>query len=264
MAAPQTPYALTLWIQAALLVLPAGVAVSHTTALWLYRIDVGPWRPLQFSTDSDAQAKRSGIVHRRRGRLSPRTWRGLPVLGPDRTFVDCATQLGLIDLVIVGDWLLHLKLTDLKQLTEYVNSRHLDGVRRARRAVTLVREGSESPKETLIRLMIVFARLPEPACNKLILDDVGRFIARGDLIYFRWKVLVEYDGWQHERDPRQRQRDRERREMLEEHGWRVIVITSQDLRRPKAIPWRVHAALKARGYRGGPPHINVMWSRWFS
>lgn len=252
------------WLQAARLVLPAGAAISHTTALWLYGVEVGTWWPLQFSTDQGAQTRKAGLLlHRRRGTLSRHSRQGLPVLGPDRTFVDCATNLGFVDLVITADWLTHLRVTTLKQLVSYADARHLDGVKRARRALSFARKGAESPKETLIRLMLVFARLPEPECNKGIFDQNGRFLARGDLIYFDWKVLVEYDGWQHERDAKQRQRDRERREQLEAKGWRVIVITSEDLKRKKEIPWRVYGALRDHGYEGAPPHTNAMWSKWF-
>jgi very-short-patch-repair endonuclease len=82
--------------------------------------------------------------------------------------------------------------------------------------------------------------------------------------YFRFKVLVEYDGWWHERDGRQRQRDRVRREALEAAGWRVIVITSEDLKDARLIPWRVFNALKDRGFAGPSPRMNAMWIQWFA
>ena len=62
-------------------------------------------------------------------------------------------------------------------------------------------------------------------------------------MYRRHKVLVEYDGWYHERDAWQRQRDILRREALEAEGWRVIVVTSADMRHPKQIAARVARAL---------------------
>lgn len=258
-----TALTLDVQVRGALLTLPHDAAVSHTTALHLRGVDVGrPW-PLHFSTNTSAQTRARNIVlHRRRGKLHPIDFEDLPVLGADRSFVDSATILGLRDLVIAGDWLIHLGQTTLDQLTEYAHARHLDGVRRARRAVSLVREGVESPRETVVRLLLKFARLPEPLVNSEILDDHDEFLARGDLVYELYKVLVEYDGWHHERDSRQRQRDRERREQLEAAGWRVIVVTSQDLEKPTLIPLRVHAALASRGYRGPRPHMNAVWHRW--
>lgn len=256
---------LVLWVTAALLVLPADAIASHLTALRLYGLDVGRDSKLHFSTNGATHSKLEGVVtHRRRGRLTAHLRGMVPLTGPDRTLVDIATKVGFIELVQAADWMIHQKLTTLDVLTEYVMARHLDGVQRMRRALAYVREGAESPMETLIRLMIVFARLPEPECNKNVFDSEGRFLARGDLIFFRWKVLVEYDGIQHERDPVQRQKDRTRREALEAEGWRVIVITAEDLRDKRQIGWRVFAALKARGYAGPPPHTNVMWTQWFA
>jgi very-short-patch-repair endonuclease len=73
--------------------------------------------------------------------------------------------------------------------------------------------------------------------------------------YPAYKVLVEHDGWHHERDAAQRQRDHLRRERLEAEGWLVIVITVEDFRNEKSIAWRVYNALKLRGYAGPTPHF---------
>ena len=256
---------LIVWLQAALLALPHDAVVSHLTALRVYGLDLGPGWPLHFSTNMTTHTRQKGLrVHRRCGRLTPHRRAGLPVTGPDRTLVDIATKVGLVQLVQAADWMVHHRLTTIDALASYAMSRHLDGVCRMRRALVLVREGAESPMETLVRLMLVFARLPEPECNVDIRDSAGCFIARGDLAYMKWNVLVEYDGWQHERDAWQRQRDRQRREVLEAHGWRVIVITSEDLKDKHEVVRRVHAALGQRGYRGSGPVFSIMWTRWFS
>ena len=254
------------WLHAARLVLPDDSLVSHTSAMRLYGFDLRRHRDsLEFSTNSNLVTKHARIrLHRRLGRLTPFEAAGLAVTGPDRTFVDCATRLSFVELVQLGDWLLHTKATTLEVLGAYAHARHIDGVRRSRRVLRYVRAGAESPRETLLRLMIVFARLPEPQCNRTIRTDAGRFVARGDLSYLELKVLVEYDGWQHERDAQQRQRDRERREELEALGWRVIVVTAEDLRHPRSVPWRIYAALKDRGYRGPRPALNETWTRWFA
>lgn len=80
-------------------------------------------------------------------------------------------------------------------------------------------------------------------------DEHGGWIARGDLVYRRWKVLVEYDGWQHERDAAQRQWDHLRREQLDAAGWRVIVVTIEDMKRPWMVVARVRQALRQSGCR---------------
>ena len=169
------------------------------------------------------------------------------MLGPDRTFVDVATQLRERDLLRVGDWLVASGRTDVERLRAFVFASHLDGVQRARRVALMVRPGSASPRDSDLRWEIVRAGLPEPELNADIVDDLGVFLARGDLVYREWKVVVEYDGWQHERDAWQRQYDHLRRERLEGAGWRVIVVISADFAHPRSIAVRVANALRQAG-----------------
>jgi hypothetical protein len=253
------------WIRAAVLLLPADVVVSHLTAARLRGFDAWGGGALEFSTNTTTVTELPGVrLHRRRGKLTPYDVDGILATGPDRTFVDCATVLGLIQLVQLADHLLHIGATTYETLAQYCHDRHLDGVRRARRAMKFVMVGAESPMETLVRLLLVFARLPCPTPNQWIVSNDGHPVARVDLLYETYKVVVEYDGWHHERDGRQRQRDRERRETLEGLGYRLIVVTNEDLRTPQSMPWRVYAALRDRGYSGARPTTSVVWDRWFT
>jgi hypothetical protein len=236
-------------IDAARSVLPDDAALSHVTNMQWRGLDIRATFPLHFATSTKLQSFREGIVlHRYQGRIRSTFLRGVPVLGPDRTFVDCGTILSVPELVRVGDWLVAHGHTELLTFRAYVLLSHLDGVLRARRAAELVREAVESPRESDVRVVLVGAGLPEPEINTDIFDATGRFLARGGLVYRDWKVLVEYDGWQHERDALQRQRDHLRRERLEAEGWRVIVVTTADLRTPGVVVDRVRRALIVRGY----------------
>ena len=261
-----TPVDLRLRLIAALMVLPPATLVSHTSAMRLYGLEPRSGRhpSWEFSTNRAVPSRLKNVVlHRRERLLQAHLVDGLPVTGPERTFVDCALSLSFIELVQLGDLLVHTGRTTVERLYEFAHTQHLHGVLRARRTVAFVRAGAESPMETLIRLMLVLARLPEPACNADIRDALGRFLARGDLVYQQWKVLVEYDGWQHERDAAQRVKDLARRERLEADGWRLVVVTVGDLAAPRAIPARVHAAVSAHGYTGPSPIMNAMWNAWF-
>lgn len=238
---------LAVLIGAARLVLPEDAAVSHLTNLRLRGFEIGTMLPLHFSTNSPNEIDRPGVViHRRQGRLRPRGVSSVPALGAKRTFVDAATLLGDRRLLSVGDWLVATGQVDLLELRAYVIQSHLDGVRRARRVAPLVCEGVESVRESDVRWALIQAGLPMPEVNVPIVDDHGLQLARGDLVYRRWKVLVEYDGWQHERDARQRQWDHLRREALEAAGWRVIVITAFDMASPAAVASRVRQVLRQR------------------
>lgn len=244
-----TEVAFEVAVEAALRVLPDDAALSHVSNLRWLGYEVRPEYPLHFATARTRRRFREDLVlHRYQGQLTSTFVRGVPLLGPDRTFVDCGTMLSIKELVRVGDWLVAQKHTDALTLRAYALTSHLDGVQRARRAAELVREGVESPRETDVRLALVESGLTEPELNTNILDELGRFLARGDLVYRRWKVLVEYDGWHHERDAWQRQRDHLRREALEAAGWLVIVVTTVDMRAPKTVAARVGRALMSRGY----------------
>ena len=252
-------------IAAARLLLPADAALSHVTALQHWGVSLGGDRRLHFSTNTTAQTQLPGVVlHRRLGRLHPRDVKGIPTLGPDRTFVDCATLLGLRDLVRAGDWLVRLALTTPEVLRAYAAERHVDGVVRARRAARFVAGRVDSVTETDVRLLLRFARLPKPEVNGWITDARGNVLGRGDLVFREFWLIVEYDGWHHEREARQRQKDHLRRERLEAAGWRLIVITVADMADPSGIVRRVHAALVAAGYRGSAPIMSATWRQWFA
>lgn len=181
--------------------------------------------------------------------------RGVPILGPDRTFVDVATQLGERRLLRAGDWLVRYGHADVLDLRAYVIESHLDGVQRARRVAPLVRERVDSPRESDVRWILMEAGLPVPEPNPPILDEHGVRLAKGDLTYIDFRVIVEHDGWVHERNADQRQRDHLRRERLEAEGWRVIVITVKDFTNENAIAWRVYQALRERGFTGPDPDL---------
>lgn len=252
-------------IAGARLVLPEDAALSHTSALRHLGVRLGREWPLHFSTNTSSQTRLKGVqLHRRLGRLSPTMVGGVPTLGPDRTFVDCGTRLGLRDLVRAGDWLVRLGLTTPERLRAYAHERHLDGVVRARRAARFVASRVDSVTETDVRLLLRFARLPVPEVNGWITDAAGNVLGRGDLVFRGFWVIVEYDGWHHERDARQRQKDHLRRERLDAAGWRLIVITAADMSDPTGIVRRVHAALAAGGYCGRPPVMSLTWRQWFA
>lgn len=218
----------------------------------------------QLSINRDRRVDGDLILHIRGGRLHPGMLAGLPATGPDRTFVDCATQLSLVELVEFGDHLLHCGATTLPILGEYVQQRHLDGVQRARLVLPELDARAESPMESLVRMCLALSGLPPLVPQVVIEDRLGQFVARVDLLEPEFRVIVEYDGRHHELDSRQRQRDRERHEQLDALGYRMIVITSQDVLNLSSIPHRVYAALRQRGYPGAPPMLGSTWRYWLA
>ncbi|MET0449893.1 MAG: DUF559 domain-containing protein [Aeromicrobium sp.] len=251
-----TPETEELRIRAALKVLPDDAALSHVSNLRWRGLDLPAPPALHFSTASRLHVERPGlVVHRRQAALRSTLLRGVPVLGGARTFVDVATMLDERSLLRVGDWLVRHGHVDLLDLRAFTVMEHLDGVQRARRVAPLVRERVDSVRESDVRWILHVTGLPEPEPNVDIHDEKGIRIARGDLVYVTYRIIVEHDGWHHERYAVQRQRDHLRRELLEALGWRVIVITVEDFRNENQIAWRVHNALVERGYRGPRPRF---------
>jgi hypothetical protein len=208
---------------------------SHTTAARIHGMPL----PARFEREARihlasptgrSRMQRPGVVgHRLKSTVVEVD--GMRVESRADTFVHLAALLSLEELVTVGDWLVSTKRRDpltVEDLTDalrrYPGAR---GLHRARRAVALVRVGSESPRESLVRLLIIGA-LPEPTLQHEVFDATGQFIARLDASWPHLKLAVEYDG-AHHTDPAQQERDRIRREKLRALGWHVIVLTKDDL-----------------------------------
>lgn len=245
-----TEETLSVRIAAARAKVPSGL-ISHTTNLQWRGLDVGSGEVVHLATSRRCEVDLCGVtVHRYLHAIDAQILDGVPATTPARTFVDCGTVLGRRQLLEVGDWLVAQDLTTCADLAASCRRSHLDGVQRARSVVSLVRDGVASVMESTLRWHLHEAGLPEPEINADILDDRGVWLARGDLVLRRWKILIEYDGWQHERDAQQRQWDHLRREQLEAHGWRVVVITIADLQHPARVAQRIRQVLRQRGWRG--------------
>jgi hypothetical protein len=242
-----TPLTFELGVAAAVRHLTPGFAFSHLTNLRLRGLAMRDEWPIAAAVHSWSRPQHDDLlVHRYIGTLEIEQVAGLPLLTPVRTFVDCGTLLSVRELVEVGDWMVQRGLATIEGLHDYATRVHLDGVQRARKAALLVRAGSESPRESGLRVTLVTAGLPEPEINTDIVDADGRFLARGDLVYRAQRLIVEYDGWYHERDAEQRQKDILRRERLEAAGWRLLVVTALDMSRPDEVVARVRRALASR------------------
>lgn len=188
--------------------------------------------------------KRAG-VRGRRLRLPPfhvTEHRGILVTTPARTWLDCAALLSLADLVAMGDAILHRLMAtegEFQHLLTWGFRRR--GMANVRRAVPILDGRAESPGESWARTLLVQAGLPAPACNVDVLEG-DRWLARVDMLWFEQRVIVEYDGGGHV-DERQRRRDAERLNALQAAGWLVIILTADDLRRPRQTVALVRRAL---------------------
>jgi len=72
---------------------------------------------------------------------------------------------------------------------------------------------------------------------------LGTFWA--DLGWEEWRVLIEYDGRPKYRSVDDLIREKRRHDALLEAGWRVLRVTTEDLRSPVALLARVERMLPA-------------------
>lgn len=206
---------------------------------------------------SRASGVRGHVLHDRQASVVHRG--GLPLVDAGTLFCQLSGLLSVPDLVAVGDALTlapHVRAWDddrpwmsVHDLNARVAGFRGRGKRRAVAAMRLVRPGAESRPETLLRLLLTESSLPEPEVNGVVRDPVGRFVARCDLLYRQWRVVVEYDGDQHRTSRAQYERDVQRLEELAALGWRVVRVLSRDLFvTPDLTVARVRAALSAGGW----------------
>ena len=172
---------------------------------------------------------------------------GLPTTSAGRTWLDCAAFVPIEHCIAMGDAVLARQLAGIEELGDLVRwARRRRGVVNARRALPWLEAASESPGESLVRAHLVLHGVERPLCNHEIFW--GReWIARVDLCWPDQRLIVEYDGAVHLED-RQRKRDAQRRNRLQEAGWLVITFTSADLGRPWLMVTQVKRALAARTY----------------
>ncbi|WP_405217145.1 hypothetical protein [Agrococcus sp. Ld7] len=185
---------------------------------------------------------------------------GLRMLDPPSTALTLARELSHEHLVQVVDALLTpaKRYPDLRvprepsvgyatpeQLAAFLEGcAGLAGVTALRAALTDARVGSESRFETVTRLLIVEAGLPEPEVHPLIVVD--GIDLHPDLGYPDLKIAIEYEGDGH-REQSTWIRDIDRYARLEAAGWIIVRITRGDLgRRGAALVQRVASARARR------------------
>jgi len=249
------------------LIVPSGAFFTHLTAARLWPVPLPSMPndgPIHLGVrQPEHPPRRAGVVGH--AISDPAAF---PVRRRDLLLVDPATlfcQLGGIlrvqDLVAVGDALVlaprrpeegdDRPWLDLSTLRDRVGRFRGRGKARADRALQLVRPGSESRPESLVRLAIVDAGLPEPEVNVDVYTDGGVFVGRADLLYRRYRLAVEYDGDHHRVDTTQYDRDAGRMDDFAAAGWRVVRITKRSFFGDRdACLARVRRALIDAGWRG--------------
>jgi very-short-patch-repair endonuclease len=212
------------------LVLPKSAAFTSLTAA-----EVSGWwlpeaipRPVLAAVPiGERYPERTGLLVCRHPRPVPvETVDGLRITTGAETLLAAARDLGLLDLVILGDSALrcgHCTMEDLRASA----AQRRRGAPRLRAVLPLLDARSESPWESVMRVLHLAAEIDvEP--QKKIYDAHGRFVARADLWLVGTRRIHEYDGGVH-RDRQVHRSDLSRDRRLVEMDWQRMGFTSTQL-----------------------------------
>ena len=220
-----------------------GAWISHTTAARLHGLILPPWlsdsRELHLSKPRQLpKTRRTGITGHVVVAYVDETENidGVRLSTRSRTWLDLARILPLSHLVCVGDQLIRLPRPVFESRnTPYATkdslrsmvARHknMQGIVRARAALELMRVGADSGPETLLRLAMLDAGLPEPDLQVTLWGRPDGPSA--DLGYRARRVAIQYDGGTH-MDELQALSDRRRDKAFSDAGWTVLIFTQKD------------------------------------
>ncbi|WP_235174905.1 DUF559 domain-containing protein [Tomitella biformata] len=174
---------------------------------------------------------------------------GMRVTSAARTAFDLGRWLEHDDAVEMIDALCNAAKLNVVDILEVADGHPgVRGLRKLRSVLRVVDGGAESPAETRTRLVLVRAGLPTPNTQVSVFDRFGQFVARCDLGWECWRVVVEYDGEGHWSSEARRTRDIRRYRQLERLGWRVVRVNSGLLREsPGDVIENVREQLLAAG-----------------
>jgi hypothetical protein len=153
---------------------------------------------------------------------------GIAVATPARTALDLGRKLPRDRAVRYLDALARatgITMDDVQPLTKrYAGTK---GVRLCRQAVDLMDGGSQSPKETWLRLLLIDAGYPRPQ-TQIPLYEYGAPVAHLDMGWRHIRVSVEYDGDQHRTDRATYVKDMRRAELIDRLDWLNVRVVKED------------------------------------
>lgn len=253
-----------LTIQAATLSCTGAVA-SHRSALQVHGLPlVGARPPVPEVTVSPRRIGALADAHLHRATLRAEDVTavgGIPVTSIARTLIDVARHRPLGCAVAAMDAALHHRLVTPTELDDVALSCwHWPRIRRALRALRQVDGRSESPLESVSRLVLGWLRVPEPVLQAQIRDQGGRFVGRLDFYWPDYGVAGEADGATKYTEPEVLLAEKRRQEALEMLGLIVVRWGWTDVaERPHALAERLAAAFE-RGRRRDRSGFRAQWS----
>ena len=220
-------------------------ACSHTAAA-LYGFDVEEVSDLHILNPPGHFLRTGpGLIMHRYDEVPLVRHRTRRLTAPDWTAIDVARHLTRPRALAVLDAAIRSRFCDLESLTRAAEGQsRRTGIAQVRALVPLARGGAESPMESEARLAMLDGGLPEPDLQYRIMDRSGLYW-RVDFAWPRFKVAVEYDGFEHHSQPDDLRRERRKRAAIEGVGWRLLSIVANDVRvHPDEMVHRIRSAMQ--------------------
>jgi hypothetical protein len=237
--------------------MPARAGLSHISRIQDLGLDVGLHEPVHFTIAGDLHLDLDGIYLHRTAAMPPLRGNGV---APAAAFIQCCSTMALIEIVVIGDWLLHeghMTIPELKHMIQRQKWR--PGAKQARKVIRFLDPASRSPQESRLRMCIIMSGLPAPEVNADVFDSAGRRVAIVDLYFRAWRLVLEYEGRQHAESARQFQRDIDRYRDLRRLHVEYLQVTAAMLAQPKALMLSVYHRLSELGFSGPAPEFGTRW-----
>lgn len=265
LVAADVPDSPQLRAEAALLCFFESAVASHATAarVWGVPVTLPPGEHVTVP-EVGHRLRRAGVTCHVRPDVRAVVVDGVRVSILPDLFVELASLLSLVELVVAGDWMVRRHGVSLTALVE--SARHAGGRSGAlaRSAAPYVRDRVDSPMESRLRMLLVLAGIPEPEINLAIRTVDGEVLRRYDLCWPGVRVIMEYDGRHHVERVEQWEHDLARREAIDDSEWRILVVVSSGIyKSPGRTLDRVHSLLRMRGLAGTPARLREDWRPHF-
>jgi hypothetical protein len=230
----------------------SGSAASHHSALRSHALPIVGRRPPlpEVTVPPSGRGSAHGVLLHRAsmGTDDMCIIDGIPVLNAARTVIDVGRSRPVASAVAAIDAALYRGMATPDELDEVLlRCWNWPGIRRAQRAVRLSDARSESPLESISRLVLRRLRLPKPDLQPVVLDQHGRQLGRLDFYWDEFGVAGEADG-RSKYDAREVLiAEKERQELLEDCG---LVFVRWGWDAPTSLPYLLKARVEAAFERG--------------
>lgn len=238
-------------VAAACLAAGSGSPASFRAAGVLWQQFEAARVPIEITVLRGRRVRLRGVIVHETSCLLPAdlaTVEGIPVTSPTRTLIDLAGVLPKDELEETLDDVLRRRLTSVSRLRWRMGhagrSRGLATLRRLLEARGASAPVTGSVLETRFSRLVRRAGLPALDRQHDIRDH-GRLVAVVDFAYPAQRIAIEIDGYRWHSGRARWERDLIRRNAITALGWRVLHITSTDIKRyPERVVSTIEAALR--------------------